>query len=79
MEKIIIGLMRCCSSSYDDFEKLISKLLDKGLNYFDLADIYNNGKSEEYMGRFLKNHPDLRSKMIIQTKVGIIIDVGYDL
>lgn len=79
MEKIIIGLMRCCSLNFDDFEKLILKLLDKGLNYFDLADIYNNGKSEEYMGRFLKNHPDLRSKMIIQTKVGIIIDVGYDL
>lgn len=79
MEKIIIGLMRCCSLNFDDFEKLILKLLEKGLNYFDLADIYNNGKSEEYMGRFLKNHPDLRSKMIIQTKVGIIIDVGYDL
>ena len=39
MEKIIIGLMRCCSLNFVDFEKLILKLLDKGLNYFDLADI----------------------------------------
>ena len=39
------------------------------LTFFDHADIYGGGKSEEIFGEVLKKHPEYREKMIIQTKM----------
>lgn len=49
----------------------IQTALDCGINFFDLADIYKGGKSEIIFGKFLKDNPDLREKIIVQSKVGI--------
>lgn len=48
-------------------EEVINAALDVGLNFFDTADMYANGKSEELLGRFLGNR---RSEVIIATKFG---------
>jgi len=48
-------------------EEVINAALDVGLNFFDTADIYANGKSEELLGRFLGKR---RSEAIIATKFG---------
>jgi len=48
-------------------EEVINAALDVGLNFFDTADTYANGKSEELLGRFLGNR---RSEVIIATKFG---------
>ncbi|MFY4773634.1 aldo/keto reductase [Metabacillus sp. RGM 3146] len=52
-------------------EKGIDAALSSGISMFDHADIYRMGKAEEAFGRVLKKSPDLRSKMIIQSKCGI--------
>lgn len=46
---------------------IIQKALDSGINYFDTADLYNNGENEIIVGNALKNN---RQQIILATKVG---------
>ena len=48
-------------------EEVINAALDAGINFFDTADTYGEGKSEELLGRFLG---DRRSGVFIATKFG---------
>ncbi len=46
----------------------VHESIRKGVNYFDTAYWYGQGKSEKFLGRALKNVP--RSKFYVGTKVG---------
>jgi aryl-alcohol dehydrogenase-like predicted oxidoreductase len=52
----------------DDSEMLIKRALDLGINFFDTANIYSAGTSEEYLGRAIKNNI-ARDKVVLATKV----------
>lgn len=52
-------------------EKAVEAALSIGITMFDHADIYKRGKSESIFGEILKNRPDLRDQIIIQSKCGI--------
>ncbi len=52
-------------------EKAIEAALEAGITYFDHADIYKAGRSEEVFGKILKNKPELREQIILQSKAGI--------
>ncbi len=67
--KIIVGCMRISSKSEKEVSQLINKALELGINFFDHADIYGGGKSEEIFGSAFDR--SLRDKVIIQTKCGI--------
>jgi aryl-alcohol dehydrogenase (NADP+) len=54
------------SLGYEDSKKIIDKALDHGINFFDTADVYSNGKSEEIVGKALEGR---RNDVIIATKV----------
>lgn len=71
VSQIALGCMRIAGKTPEQLEELIKKAMDLGINFFDHADIYGGGKSEEVFGEVLKRHPDWRKKMIIQTKCGI--------
>lgn len=71
VSQIALGCMRIAGKTPEQLEELIKKAMDLGINFFDHADIYGGGKSEEVFGKVLKRHPDWREKMIIQTKCGI--------
>lgn len=45
--------------------------LENGINFFDHADIYCLGKSEEVFSRILDKRPRLRENLILQSKCGI--------
>ncbi|WP_458122323.1 aldo/keto reductase [Paenibacillus sp. Z6-24] len=47
---------------------VIRKALELGINFFDTANIYSMGSSEEYLGRALKNYAN-RDEIVIATKV----------
>ncbi len=66
-----IGCMRIASKDKKDVENIIRTALDNGINFFDHADIYGGGRSEEIFGEVLKDDPSLRNKMVIQSKCGI--------
>jgi aryl-alcohol dehydrogenase-like predicted oxidoreductase len=50
-------------------KEVIDAALDRGINFFDTADMYANGRSEELIGRFLVDGGH-RSDVIIATKFG---------
>jgi aryl-alcohol dehydrogenase-like predicted oxidoreductase len=43
--------------------------IERGLNFFDTADIYGQGHNEEFVGTALNSHLD---KIILATKFGIV-------
>ena len=47
--------------------QMIHRAIELGINYFDTADLYNNGMNETLLGKALKTK---RNKVIIATKVG---------
>jgi|TARA_R110002167_G_scaffold184717_1_gene385221 aryl-alcohol dehydrogenase-like predicted oxidoreductase len=49
----------------------ILKCVDVGINFFDVADIYGFGLSEERLGKAIKS---IRDDLVIATKGGIVID-----
>ncbi len=46
----------------------LSRALEAGINFFDTADMYSNGRSEEVLGRFLKGAVP-RDEVVVATKV----------
>lgn len=54
--------------SDEDSETLVKRALDLGINFYDTANTYSGGTSEEYLGRAIKNNV-ARDKVILATKV----------
>ncbi|WPP43494.1 aldo/keto reductase [Paenibacillus hunanensis] len=52
----------------EDSRKVIKHALELGINFFDTANIYSMGTSEEYVGRALKEYAN-RDEVVIATKV----------
>ena len=74
LSEIVLGMMRIKDKSVKEVEELVETALSVGINAFDLADIYGRGHCEELLGLVLKNRPDLREEMWIQSKCGIRIE-----
>ena len=49
-------------------EKIVKHALDLGINFFDTANGYSEGTSEEYLGRAIKKNIS-RDKVVIASKV----------
>ena len=47
-------------------DRIVGICMDAGLNFFDTADVYSNGSSEEALGKSLKPHK--REDLLISTK-----------
>jgi len=50
-------------------DELIKTSIDAGVNFFDTADVYSEGESENMLGRSLKNLKIPRKDVVIATKV----------
>ena len=69
--EIALGCMRMASLAPKEAENLIRTALDEGIDFFDHADIYGAGRSEEIFAQAARLGEDQREKIIIQTKCGI--------
>lgn len=78
VSEIGIGCMRMADTSKTNIDALIKTAIEEGINFFDHADIYGNGKSEEIFSEILIKNPSIRDKIIIQTKCSIVPGVMYD-
>ncbi|WP_405846322.1 aldo/keto reductase [Streptomyces niveus] len=47
---------------------VLDAALESGVTFFDTADVYGDGRSEQLIGRFLKNRPD--AGVFVATKMG---------
>lgn len=60
-------------------DRLVHAALDAGVNFFDTADVYSRGQSEEILGQSLANSSASRDEVVIATKVrGSMSDAAAD-
>ena len=57
----------------DKARMIVKRALDLGVNFFDTANVYSNGRSEEIIGELLK---DNRDDVVIATKVRLKVGEG---
>jgi len=85
ISKVIFGAMSIGTSEWQEWvideEKalpLLKHAYDVGLNTWDTADVYSNGKSEEIIGKALKEYDIPRNKVVILSKCyfGVADDGG---
>src|SRR5947209_10306128 len=50
----------------DTVDKMVSRAIDAGINFFDTADVYDEGESEKTLGKALQPY---RDRILIATKV----------
>ena len=66
--------------SDDDARKTLKTSLDEGINFFDTADVYGDGRSEKFIGELLKSTSE---KIYVATKSGRRLnphnEEGYNL
>ncbi len=53
---------------YEDSKRMIDRAIDLGINFFDTADVYSNGRSEQIVGKALEGR---RNQVVLATKVGL--------
>ncbi len=75
VSKLCLGCMTYGSRKWREWvleeeasRPFIREALEKGINFFDTADVYSQGASEEIVGRALKEYAK-RSEVVIATKV----------
>jgi aryl-alcohol dehydrogenase (NADP+) len=76
VSRICLGAMTYGSRNWrewvleeDESRPFIRRALELGINFFDTADVYSLGVSEEILGRALRDFGPGRDKVVIATKV----------
>jgi aryl-alcohol dehydrogenase-like predicted oxidoreductase len=57
--------------SQEDASEVLKTSLDNGINFFDTADVYGDGRSEQFVGKLLKSTSE---KIYVATKSGRRLD-----
>lgn len=60
---------RIATVAQKDADEMVHRAWESGINFFDTADIYSRGESEEILGKALKNMGMERDAAVIATKV----------
>lgn len=79
--QVALGCMRMAALTAEEAERVVKLVMDKGVDFFDHADIYGGGESERRFAQVLARNPGMREKMLIQGKVGICkgyYDASYE-
>jgi aryl-alcohol dehydrogenase-like predicted oxidoreductase len=73
LPSVAVGTMNFGKRTAEPEAKLIVKrAFDRGLTWFDTANVYENGESEKILGRALREIPPAdRAKAIVASKVGL--------
>jgi predicted oxidoreductase len=64
--------------THEEATVVIRTAVDNGIDYFDHADIYGRGTSEEIFGKAFKELGIARDSVMLQTKCGIVPGVMFD-
>ena len=76
VSRICLGAMTYGSKAWrewvleeEESRPFLRRALELGINFFDTADMYSNGVSEEILGRALRDFGPSRDRVVIATKV----------
>jgi len=75
--EITVGCMRMAALSVVETKEVIRASMDAGINFFEHADIYGAGDSEELFGKAVKELGIKREELLLQTKCGIEIKPNW--
>ncbi|MBR1617808.1 aldo/keto reductase [bacterium] len=64
------------AKDYDEAKPIFKKAIELGINYFDTANVYQLGSSEEYTGRLIKEFGLNRDEIVVATKVHFAMREG---
>ena len=64
------------AKDYEDAKLIFKKAVDSGINYFDTANVYQLGSSEEITGRLIKEFGLNRDEIVVATKVHFAMREG---
>ena len=75
VSRLCLGMMTYGSKDWQDWvldeaeaRPFIERALEAGINFFDTADVYSNGASEEVLGRAVRDLVSDREDVVIATK-----------
>ena len=68
---ISLGCMRMADLGPREAEQVFQAALESGIDFFDHADIYGGGKSEEVFAKAIGMNPRVRETVLLQSKCGI--------
>ncbi|CZR53859.1 probable voltage-gated potassium channel subunit beta-1 channel subunit beta-1) [Phialocephala subalpina] len=81
VSKVVLGCMSYGDRNWQPWVIALEEALpimkhayDSGINTFDVADAYSNGRSEEIVGAFLKKYNIKRSSIVIMSKIYFRVD-----
>lgn len=81
ISKVILGAMSYGTSDWQDWVlneadtlPLLKHAYDVGINTWDTADVYSNGRSEEIIGKALKQYKIPRNRVVILSKCYFGVD-----
>ncbi len=76
VSRLCLGMMSYGSRQWrqwvldeEESRPFIRRALESGINFFDTADMYSLGKSEEVLGRALRDFGPPRDRVVVATKV----------
>ncbi len=77
------GMWRFAGRDITQATAIVHAAFDAGITFFDTADIYGFGEqgfgaAEELLGEVFAQNPDLRARMVLATKGGIMPPAPYD-
>ncbi len=80
VSRICLGMMSFGNSQewqleIDEARPIVERALDAGINFFDTANVYSRGRSEEITGELLK---DVRDDVVIATKIRFAMGDGHN-
>lgn len=61
---------------YEEGKEIFKKAIDLGINYFDTANVYQMGSSEEITGRYIRDFGLNRDEIVVATKVNFEMRPG---
>ena len=83
VSKFCLGCMTYGAPSWRDWvldeeasRPFLKRALEAGVNFFDTADMYSLGASEEVLGRAIRDFADSRESVVLATKVYFPMDKG---
>ncbi|RJQ67048.1 MAG: aldo/keto reductase [Desulfobacteraceae bacterium] len=83
VSRICLGMMTYGTSKWrewvldeDDARPIVQRAVELGVNFFDTADMYSGGVSEELTGKFLREFTR-RDEVVIATKVFFPVDLAF--
>ena len=85
VSRICLGMMTYGSPSWrpwvldeEQGRPFVKRALERGINFFDTADVYSRGRSEEVLGRALRDFGADRDQVVVATKAFYPVNDGVN-